>query len=90
MKPATNVRADTPPTFLWTTTTDEVLPPTNSTRMYDALVAAKVPAELHIFARGRHGMGLAMTDPALSVWPMLLQNWLEGLGMIGDKVGTVR
>jgi len=56
--------------------------------MYDALTAAKVPAELHVFAKGRHGMGLGMTDPALSVWPTLLQNWLEGLGMIGAKAAA--
>jgi acetyl esterase/lipase len=88
LRPATNVRPDTPPTFLWATTTDELVPPTNATLMYDALVAAKVPAELHVFAKGRHGMGLGMTDPALSVWPTLLQNWLEGLGMIGAKAAA--
>jgi len=88
LKPAANVRAETPPTFVWATTTDEVVPSTNATLMYDALVRAKVPAELHIFAKGRHGMGLGMTEPALSVWPILLQNWLEGLGMIGAKVGA--
>jgi len=86
LKPADHVRADTPPTFLWTTTTDELVPPDNSTKMYNALIAAKVPAELHIFARGRHGMGLGMTDPALSVWPTLLQNWLEDQALIGAKV----
>ncbi|WP_408591391.1 alpha/beta hydrolase [Novosphingobium sp.] len=88
IRPAEHVRSDTPPTFLWATTADQVVPPTNATLMYNALVAAKVPAELHIFANGRHGMGLGMTDPALSVWPTLLQNWLEGLGMIGAKTGT--
>lgn len=90
LRPAANVRADCPPTFLWATTTDELVPATNATLMYDALVAAKVPAELHIFAQGRHGMGLGMTDPALSIWPTLMQNWLEGLGMIGATVGQKR
>lgn len=85
LNPAKNVRSDTPPTFLWQTTTDELVPPTDATEMYDALVKARVPAELHIFAHGRHGLGLGMTDPALSVWPALLQTWLEGLGMIGSK-----
>lgn len=86
LKPAEHVRADTPPTFLWGTTTDELVPPDNLTRMYLALVNAKVPAELHIFARGRHGLGLGMTEPALSVWPTLLQNWLEAQALIGAKV----
>lgn len=52
VNPVENVRADSPPTFLWQTTTDELVPPANATRMYDALVAAKVPAELQIFAKG--------------------------------------
>ena len=83
MSPAQNVRADTPPTFIWQTTRDELVPPRNATLMYDALVAKKVPAELHIFANGRHGLGLGMTDAALSAWPSLLRTWLEGLGIIG-------
>jgi acetyl esterase/lipase len=88
LNPAAHVRQDTPPTFLWATTTDELVPPENATLMYNALVAAKVPAELHIFAKGRHGLGLGLTDPALSVWPTLLQNWLEGLGVIGPRATT--
>ena len=86
LKPAEHVRADTPPTFIWGTTTDELVPPDNATKMYNALVNAKVPAELHIFARGRHGLGLGMTEPALNLWPTLLQNWLEGQALIGAKV----
>jgi len=85
LNPAANVRADTPPTFIFHTTTDELVPSTNATMMYDALIAAKVPAELHIFANGRHGLGLGMTDPDLSIWPMLMENWLAGIGMIGPK-----
>lgn len=52
--------------------------------MYDALLAAGVPVEMHVFAKVRHGAGLGMTDPALSLWPTLLQNWLSGLGIIGS------
>ena len=85
IRPAENVRSDTPPTFIWQTTTDELVPPDNATRMYNALVAKHVPAELHIFANGHHGMGLGMTDAALSIWPMLMQTWLDSLGMIGAR-----
>ena len=85
VSPAQNVRPDTPPTFIWQTTADELVPPRNATLMYDALVAHKVPAELHIFAKGRHGLGLGMTDAALSAWPALLRTWLEEQGIIGLK-----
>ncbi|TCJ36994.1 alpha/beta hydrolase [Parafrankia sp. BMG5.11] len=82
--PARNVRADTPPTFLVHTTTDELVPATNATLYYDALVKAGVPAELHIFANGRHGLGLGQSEDALSAWPMLLRNWLKDRGIIGS------
>jgi hypothetical protein len=36
-----------------------------------------VPAELHIYERGPHGVGLAQTDEALSSWPARLADWLR-------------
>lgn len=83
ISPAGNVSAETPPTFIFHTTSDELVPPLNATRYYDALIAAQVPAELHIFAEGRHGLGLAMTDPVLAIWPTLLANWLRARNLTG-------
>lgn len=77
-----HVTADTPPTFLFHTTADTGVPPENSVRFYLALVRAKVPAELHIFENGPHGVGLALWDPALSAWPELLTSWLRGRGLL--------
>jgi hypothetical protein len=51
-------------------------------RFYLALRKAKVPAEMHIFENGPHGVGLALGDPALSAWPTLLANWLRGRGLL--------
>jgi acetyl esterase/lipase len=88
LAPAQNVSPQTPPTFIFHTSTDETVPARNATLFYDALRAANVPVELHIFAEGRHGLGFAMTDPALSAWPMLLQTWLQGRGLIGPDIGA--
>ena len=55
------VTADTPPTFLFHTTEDTAVPPENSIAFYLALRKAGVPAELHIYERGPHGVGLART-----------------------------
>lgn len=77
------VTAATPPTFLFHTTSDTTVPVENSVRFYLALRAAKVPAEMHIFENGPHGVGLALADPALSLWPTLLTNWLRGRGLLG-------
>ena len=77
-----HVTAQTPPTFLFHTNADTGVIPENSVRFYLALRKAKVPAEMHIFENGPHGVGLALGDPALSAWPTLLTNWLRGRGLL--------
>ena len=49
---------------------------------YLALRRAGVPAEMHVFEKGPHGVGLANDDVALSAWPGLLANWLRGRKLI--------
>ncbi len=79
-----HVTAQTPPTFLFHTTNDPAVPVENSVAFYRALVQAKVPAEMHLFEKGPHGVGMALTDPALSVWTTLLSNWMRTRGLVGD------
>jgi acetyl esterase/lipase len=67
----------TPPTFLFHTDEDDGVPPENSVLFYLALRKMKVPAELHIYQRGRHGQGLAPTDQVLSTWAARLADWLK-------------
>lgn len=76
------VTPQTPATFLFHTTADAGVPVENSVRFYLALRKAKVPAEMHVFENGPHGVGLALGDPALSAWPTLLTNWLRGRGLL--------
>jgi acetyl esterase/lipase len=76
------VTPTTPPTFLLSTSEDTVVPSENSVAFYLALHKAHVPAELHIFQKGPHGVGLDLADPSLSEWPKLLINWLRGLGLL--------
>ena len=78
----TRVTADTPPTFLFHTNADTAVPPENSVLFYMALRKAGVPAELHIFEPGPHGVGLAMNDPVLQAWPPLLSTWLRARGLL--------
>jgi acetyl esterase/lipase len=65
------VTAQTPPTFLYTTSGDTGVPAENSIAFYLALHKARVPAEIHVFEKGQHGLGLGLGDPALSEWPKL-------------------
>ena len=75
-----HVTAQTPPTFVWSTTDDATVPVMNSVLFYQALVKNKVQAELHIFPHGRHGLGLAQTAPEVNAWPGLLYTWMRGNG----------
>ncbi len=76
------VTPQTPPTFLFHTSEDTAVPPENSVLFYLALRKAKVPAELHIYEKGRHGVGLAATDAVLSSWPDRLAAWLKIRGLL--------
>ena len=74
------VTAQTPPTFLFATTDDPVVPVSNSVRMYSALVKNGVPVEMHLYRHGPHGVGLAQANAELSGWPDLLYQWMHANG----------
>lgn len=76
------VLPDTPPTFLFHTDEDQGVPPENSVVFYLALRKAGVPAELHIFRVGRHGVGLARGITGTEQWPRLCEAWLRNLGIL--------
>jgi acetyl esterase/lipase len=72
-----HVTSQTPPTFLFSSTTDTVVPPENSVAFYLALHKASVPAELHIFENAPHGVGLDLADPSVGEWSTLLLHWFR-------------
>jgi acetyl esterase/lipase len=76
------VTRETPPTFLFHTDADAGVPSENSVHFYLALRRAGVPAELHVYERGPHGVGLAPNDPVLSTWPARLTDWLRVRGLL--------
>ncbi|MEE2827408.1 MAG: alpha/beta hydrolase [Planctomycetota bacterium] len=76
------VSPQTPPCFLWHTTADTGVLPENSIRFYQALVENGVPAELHLYEKGRHGLGLAKNVPGASNWPDELIEWLGHHGWL--------
>jgi acetyl esterase/lipase len=80
------VTPQTPPTFLFHTNGDTGVPPENSVLFYMALRKAGVPAEMHIYERGPHGVGLAQTDEALSTWPGRLAAWLRVRGLLSGPL----
>ncbi|MEN6406245.1 MAG: alpha/beta hydrolase [Thermoguttaceae bacterium] len=71
------VTSRTPPTFLFHTDADRSVPAENSVSFYLALRRAGVPAEMHIYQTGRHGLGLACDIPGTSSWPDRLKDWMR-------------
>jgi acetyl esterase/lipase len=82
LSPDLAVTNQTPPTFIFQTNADTTVPAENAVHYYLALRKAGVPAEMHIFQNGPHGVGLALDDPALGQWPALLLDWLRTRGLV--------
>jgi acetyl esterase/lipase len=80
MSADTNVTAETPPTFLWSTADDEAVDVENSLRFASQLRHHGVPFGLHVFPHGRHGLGLAGGVPEVEAWPGLCAAFLAGQG----------
>ena len=76
------VTSQTPPTFLFHTDEDTGVPAENSIAFYLALRKAGVPAEIHIYQRGKHGVGLAGADPILATWSGRLADWMKVRGLL--------
>jgi acetyl esterase/lipase len=77
-----NVTTQTPPTFLIATWEDTAVPAENSLYFYLALRKARVPAEMHIFAKGGHGFGLGAKIPGTNAWPDLCAKWMDATGLL--------
>jgi acetyl esterase/lipase len=76
------VNEQTPPAFLIHTSEDKAVPAQNSLLFYQALIEHRVPAELHIFEKGRHGLGLAQKTLDMKRWPDLCIQWLKTRGFL--------
>jgi hypothetical protein len=74
------VTKDTPPTFLWHTYEDTGVVPDNSMLFALALQKNKVPYELHVYEKGKHGIGLANGHP----WTEQCLRWLKLRGFVKE------
>lgn len=84
LNPNLPVTKDTPPTFLLQTEDDRVAHVESSLRYYEALKAAGVPVEMHLYTEGVHGYGLRRTKLPVTGWPQLVDVWLRTIGMVGE------
>ncbi len=84
--PARHASHLTPPTFIWHTANDGLVPVANTLNFAQALMTQGVPCELHIFEDGIHGLSLAdetsAANPAqinepVQIWFQLAIKWLK-------------
>ncbi len=79
-----HVSAATPPAFIWHTFPDTCVPVQNALMFAEAMTAAGVPFELHIFPTGAHGLSLCneqvnSNNPHNEVWMPLAIRWAKDL-----------
>jgi acetyl esterase/lipase len=77
------VTAKTPPTFIFHTFEDTAVVPENAVRFYLACKNAKVPVELHMYEKGRHGVGInpKNVSTGTDAWRLRLAEWLADQGL---------
>ncbi|HEX5472535.1 MAG TPA: alpha/beta hydrolase [Lacipirellulaceae bacterium] len=82
------VTPQTPPTFIFQTSEDRTVPAENAVAFFLALHKAGVPAEMHIFQKGKHGVGLAQRVPGSNKWPELCHEWLKVRGLLQPETNA--
>jgi len=81
------VTPETPPCFIWHTWEDRAVPVENSLQFAFALRNEGVPFDLHIYERGRHGIGLQDKPPFANAhpWAADLAFWLRERGFARES-----
>ncbi|MEQ8208877.1 MAG: alpha/beta hydrolase [Lacipirellulaceae bacterium] len=79
-----HVNETTPPTLLIHSSDDKAVTTEHPILYYQQLIKHKVPAELHIFARGGHGYGLMPGERSFRKWPELMERWLKERALLNE------
>ena len=86
VSPSRNVTENTPPTFLWATSEDSLVPVQHTLLMAKALADKKIPFEVHVFENGPHGLATATQSSAsalstirsdVAAWLPMCDTWLK-------------
>jgi len=80
------VTSNTPPCFIWCTYEDRTVPMENSLIFAQALRKNHVPFDLHVYQKGKHGLGLADKSPFAHPHPWAADclYWLKEQGFVRD------
>ena len=86
VSPARLVDKNCPPTFIWGTSADGLVPPAHSALMAASLAKQRIPFEIHTFEEGDHGLSTAdwqtaaamdQIQPDAAQWVSLVEKWLK-------------
>lgn len=83
--PALNVIKECPPCFIWQTVEDAGVVPENALVLADAYRKAGAPFDLHLYQKGRHGIGLGSKEidlAKLHPWTRDCAFWLGEQGFL--------
>jgi len=76
------VRGDAPPLFVLAASDDQFGLAPQNVAIYQAWVAAKRPAELHVYAKGGHGFGMNKQNLPCDTWADRFADWLHMQGLL--------
>ena len=76
-----SVGPDTPPVVVFGTTNDPAVPSKNSLLIYEALIAAKIPSELHLYNGNTHGFSLKDKSGQLRPWGPEVLRFMRAFGL---------
>jgi acetyl esterase/lipase len=76
------IRPDAPPLFVAAASDDQLGLASQSVTLYQAWIAAKKPAELHIYATGGHAFGMKKQNLPCDSWADRFVDWLEMQGHV--------
>jgi len=82
------VTRETSPAFIVHTQEDQSVPVENSLLFYQALRAATVPVEMHLYVHGPHGFGLRPGLGPTSEWPRRCEDWMRSQGWLPPLPGA--
>lgn len=73
-------KPDSPPVFMAVAGDDFLLP--SALDAFAGLRAAKVPVELHVYAKGGHGFGMVQQGTTSDLWFGQFADWMASLGYL--------
>lgn len=76
------VPADAPPMFILAATDDQLKLASHSVDLYRDWIAARKPAELHMFAKCGHGFGMRKQNLPTDGWIERFADWLNHQGLL--------